>query len=83
MVASAIAIEDTANEADFATAFAAAEAGEHDYLAPAPVASFYLADDDAVAAANIFQYRDQSVYLAKKFLYDFNFNVRRPHLINF
>ena len=38
---------------------------------------------DAVAAANIFQYRDQSVYLAKKFLYDFNFNVRRPDLINF
>ena len=37
---------------------------------------------DAVAAANIFQYRDQSVYLAKKFLYDFNFNVRKPDLIN-
>ncbi|MDB4127668.1 HisA/HisF-related TIM barrel protein, partial [bacterium] len=35
---------------------------------------------DAVAAANIFQYRDQSVFLAKKFLYDLNFNVRKPDL---
>ena len=37
---------------------------------------------DAVAAANIFHYRDQSVFLAKKFLHDFNFNVRKPDLIN-
>ena len=36
---------------------------------------------DAVAAANIFHYRDQSVFLAKKFLYDFGFNVRKPDLI--
>jgi cyclase len=36
---------------------------------------------DAVSAANIFHYRDQSVFLAKKFLYDFGFNVRRPDLI--
>ena len=35
---------------------------------------------DAVAAANIFHYRDQSVFLAKKFLHDFNFNVRKPEL---
>ena len=37
---------------------------------------------DAVAAANIFHYRDQSVYLAKKFLYDNGFNVRKPDLLN-
>ena len=36
---------------------------------------------DAVAAANIFHYRDQSVFLAKKFLYDFGFSVRKPDLI--
>lgn len=36
---------------------------------------------DAVSAANIFQYRDQSVFLAKKFLYDCKFNVRKPDLI--
>ena len=36
---------------------------------------------DAVAAANIFHYRDQSVFLAKKFLHDFKFNVRKPDLI--
>lgn len=35
---------------------------------------------DAVAAANIFQYFDQSVYLAKKNLYERNFNVRNPDL---
>ena len=35
---------------------------------------------NAVAAANIFQYRDQSVFLAKKYLYDMNFNVRKPDL---
>ena len=31
---------------------------------------------DAVAAANIFQYVDQSVYLAKQYLYENGFNVR-------
>ncbi|MDP3920144.1 MAG: imidazole glycerol phosphate synthase cyclase subunit [Candidatus Omnitrophota bacterium] len=36
---------------------------------------------DAVAAANIFHYYDQSVYLAKKYLHDRNFNVRAPDLI--
>ncbi len=36
----------------------------------------------AVAAANIFHFRDQSVYLAKKFLYDSNIYVREPNLIN-
>jgi cyclase len=38
---------------------------------------------DAVAAANIFQYTDQSVYLAKKFLYEKKFNVRNPDLTIF
>lgn len=36
---------------------------------------------DAIAAANIFQYIDQSVYLAKKYLYEHNYNVRPPDLI--
>lgn len=36
---------------------------------------------DAVAAANIFQYTDQSVYLAKKYLYEHKYNVRPPDLI--
>ena len=36
---------------------------------------------DAVAAANIFHYRDQSVYLAKKYLYENNSNVRKPDLL--
>jgi cyclase len=36
---------------------------------------------DAVAAANLFQHIDQSVYLAKKFLYEHNYNVRPPDLI--
>ena len=43
--------------------------------------AFEQTSADAVAAANIFHYRDQSVYLAKKFLYDFKFNVRKPSLI--
>jgi cyclase len=38
---------------------------------------------DAVAAANIFHYRDQSVYLAKKDLYERGLNVRRPNLLSF
>jgi len=37
---------------------------------------------DAVAAANIFHYIDQSVYLAKKYLFENNFNVRPPDLID-
>lgn len=37
---------------------------------------------DAVAAANIFHHRDQSVYLAKKHLYDEGYNVRKPDLLN-
>ena len=36
---------------------------------------------DAVAAANIFHYSDQSVYLAKKHLFDQGLGVRRPELI--
>jgi cyclase len=36
---------------------------------------------DAVAAANIFHYRDQSVFLAKRHLFDAGINVRRPDLI--
>ena len=36
---------------------------------------------DAVAAANIFNYVDQSVYLAKKYLYEKGLNVRQPDLI--
>lgn len=35
---------------------------------------------DAVAAANIFQHIDQSVYLAKQHLYEQGFPVRRPEL---
>jgi imidazole glycerol-phosphate synthase subunit HisF len=35
---------------------------------------------DAVAAANIFHYSDQSVYLARKFLYDKGLPVRQPEL---
>jgi cyclase len=35
---------------------------------------------DAVAAANIFHYVDQSVFLAKKFLFNKNINVRKPNL---
>jgi cyclase len=36
---------------------------------------------DAVAAANIFHYTDQSVYLAKKYLYEKKYNVRSPELL--
>lgn len=39
-------------------------------------------DVDAVAAANIFHYKDQSVYLAKKFLDEEGLNVRKPILMN-
>ena len=37
-------------------------------------------DVDAVAAANIFHYRDQAVFLAKKHLYEKGLNFRRPKL---
>jgi imidazole glycerol-phosphate synthase subunit HisF len=36
---------------------------------------------DAVAAANIFQYMDQSVYIAKKHLYENKLNFRKPFII--
>ena len=36
---------------------------------------------DAVAAANIFQHIDQSVYLAKQYLYENNYAVRPPELM--
>jgi len=36
---------------------------------------------DAVAAANVFQHVDQSVYLVKKYLFDHNYNVRPPNLL--
>jgi cyclase len=38
---------------------------------------------DAVAAANIFHYSDQSVYLARKHLYGAGLNVRSPELLEF
>ena len=54
-MASALALDDTeevkAAKVAFNAAFAAAEAGDHAALAPAPVASAYLSDDEAVAAA--------------------------------
>ena len=54
-VAAAVPIEDTdevkAAKAEFAAAFAAAEAGEHIALRPAAVASAYLNDDADVAEA--------------------------------
>lgn len=36
---------------------------------------------DAVAAANIFHHIDQSMYLAKNYLYENNCNVRKPQLL--
>lgn len=36
---------------------------------------------DAVAAANIFHYKDQSVYLAKKFLCENKMKIRKPDLL--
>merc|ERR1712180_427669 len=51
LVASAMAIEDTAEVAAAKAAHAAAEAGEHAALAPAAVASAYLDDTADVAAA--------------------------------
>lgn len=37
---------------------------------------------DGVAAANIFQYSDQSVFLARKYLFDHGANVRSPSLLS-
>jgi cyclase len=48
--------------------------GEWSHLAEA----FEKTKVDAVAAANIFNYMDQSVYLAKKYLHERGFNVRPP-----
>ncbi len=40
-----------------------------------------LTEVNAVAASNIFHYFDQSVYLARKYLHDKNYNVRKPILM--
>ncbi|MCI0577811.1 MAG: imidazole glycerol phosphate synthase cyclase subunit [Chloroflexi bacterium] len=45
------------------------------------VEAFRETEVDAVAAANIFHYIDQSVYLAKKYLYERGCNVRPPDLL--
>ncbi len=37
---------------------------------------------DAAAAANIFHYQDQSIFLSKKYLHDKCCNVRKPELID-
>jgi cyclase len=37
---------------------------------------------DAVAAANIFQHTDQSVYYAKQHLFEAQFQVREPMIIS-
>ena len=37
---------------------------------------------DAAAAANIFHYSDQSVFLAKNYLYEKKIRVRKPNLLN-
>lgn len=39
-------------------------------------------DVSAIAAANIFQFKDQSVFLAKKYLFDKGINVRKPQLFD-
>ncbi len=36
---------------------------------------------DAVAAANVFHYIDQSTFIAKRYLYNLGYNFRRPDLI--
>ena len=51
--------------------------GEWDHLETA----LSQTDVDAVAAANIFQFTDQSVFIAKKYLYNNNNNVRKPFVI--
>lgn len=52
-------------------------AGQWEHFAEA----FRETNVDAVAAANIFQHIDQSVYLAKKYLYEHKFNVRPADLL--
>ncbi len=42
---------------------------------------FKKTDVDAVAAANFFQYKDQSVYYTKKFLVENNVNIRDPDIM--
>lgn len=42
---------------------------------------FTQTNADAVAAANLFQHVDQSVYLAKKYLYESKYMVRPPSLL--
>tara|TARA_A100001015_G_C15044400_1_gene742440 strand:- start:7296 stop:8108 length:813 start_codon:yes stop_codon:yes gene_type:complete len=39
-------------------------------------------DIDAVAAANFFQFQEQSTYLTKKFLYERKLNFRKPGILN-
>lgn len=51
--------------------------GEWEHLGEA----FEKTSVDAVAAANIFHYTDQSVYLAKKYLHENKYNVRPPDLL--
>jgi cyclase len=51
--------------------------GEWDHFAEALKGSGV----DAVAAANIFHYNDQSVYLAKKYLFEHGLNCRPPQLL--
>ncbi len=51
--------------------------GTWDHLADAMRAT----DVSAVAAANIFHYSENSVYNAKKYLYEAGMNVRRPELL--
>lgn len=52
-------------------------AGEYSHFEDA----LKLTKVDAVAAANIFHYRDQSVFLARKHLIESKCNVRKPNLI--
>ena len=52
-------------------------AGEWNHFAQA----FNETNVDAVAAANIFQHIDQSVYLAKKFLYEQGYPIRPADLL--
>ena len=52
-------------------------AGEYSHFEDA----LKLTNVDAVAAANIFHYRDQSVFLARKHLIESRCNVRKPNLI--
>lgn len=45
--------------------------------------AFKYTNVEAAAAANIFHHSDQSIYHAKKFLYDKKVNVRKPDIFNF